>query len=825
MPVTLDKGVFATVLRESRKGLSGGLWGARYEYFKSCLEDDTALDVLYDVAQRVARAEIPTTIRDAMLFSSLTAILKPNSRVRGISAGDTFRRLVAKTLARQCHEALRTTVWPFNFGLHDRSGTDAAIHLIQYLTDADPDKVVLSIDGVGAFDHVCRTRMFEQLMANGHLHELLPFVRQWYAVPSQFKWKNNAGITKTISQADGGEQGDALMPALFCLALDPALRQVRARLPPGAEIVAYLDDIYIICNPEHVANIFDDVRLTLQSVCHIDVNLGKLAAWSKHANPCPPGLADRADNPWVHDRPEAERGMRILGAPFGTVAYTEAFGSNLLEEKEKLLNFLPKLPSLQSAWLLLYFCAVPRLNHLLRTTPPTASRRTAEMHDQNVLDTFRRLFGIGSPDSWDPDLHDIHYDTWVMQARLPLRYGGLGLRDCVLLAPAAYWASWADYLRSLVMGFPTIGRDMLFHLTTLDNGGPLVPGAQPDCLRAAEEAGRYCDNGNWTDRPLWATLAIDNTPPAPPPLPLSLGEWSHGWQFHASSGLLRQQYRALLCTLGGGPHARTNAATTGKARLRSCMGPYAATWLTVCPTTDKLTMDNETTLCAIRRRLGIGVLFEGRDPHGHSKMTDNTHGRLNARHTWMIAAWRQVCTEGGGLIPDRNVERTLSNTHIPVPAGDTRRLDLIVPCTNVVRGLPLFCDVTVLSPIQRTGAPRPGTSNRAGGLLETAENQNNNTYHEVRDSGLGALYCLGCEVYGRWGNQSIQLVPALARERCRFLPARVRRGIEFGLLHRWWGLLGIALQRSVAHMVLHDPGDLPTTSLEPAPGLADLEVL
>ena len=157
------------------------------------------------------------------------------------------------------------------------------------------------------------------------------------------------------------------------------------------------------------------------------------------------------------------------------------------------------------------------------------------------------------------------------------------------------------------------------------------------------------------------------------------------------------------------------------------MGPYAATWLTICPLTNGLTLDNESMVCAVRRRFGIGVLFEGGDPHGHSRMTDNNYGRLNARHTWMVAAWRQVFTEGGGLIPDRNVERTLRTTHIPVPAGDTRRLDLIVPGTNVARGLPLFCDITIISPIQRTGAPRAGTSNVSGGLLERAQNDNNNT--------------------------------------------------------------------------------------------------
>eukprot|EP00959_Pyramimonas_sp_CCMP1952_P338217 7082906-Pyramimonas_sp.AAC.1 len=32
-------------------------------------------------------------------------------------------------------------------------------------------------------------------MAHERLHELVPFVRQWYGVPSQFKWRNNNNIT------------------------------------------------------------------------------------------------------------------------------------------------------------------------------------------------------------------------------------------------------------------------------------------------------------------------------------------------------------------------------------------------------------------------------------------------------------------------------------------------------------------------------------------------------------------------------------------------------------------------------------------------------
>ena len=169
----------------------------------------------------------------------------------------------------------------------------------------------------------------------------------------------------------------------------------------------------------------------------------------------------------------------------------------------------------------------------------------------------------------------------------------------------------------------------------------------------------------------------------------------------------------------------------------------------------------------------------------------------------------------------------LRETHIPVPPGDMRRMDLVVPGLNVERGLPLFCDATILSPISGNGCARASTSNADGRLLEDAQHDNDAIYEEVLSTGLGALLCLGCEVYGRWGQQCVKLVPELARERARGLHPRVRRGMTMSWQHRWWGILGVALQKSVAEMVANaDAGaDLATGQLEPTPDLYDLEVV
>ena len=133
----------------------------------------------------------------------------------------------------------------------------------------------------------------------------------------------------------------------------------------------------------------------------------------------------------------------------------------------------------------------------------------------------------------------------------------------------------------------------------------------------------------------------------------------------------------------------------------------------------------------------------------------------------------------------------------------------------------------MLTPLTTFGQARTGTSNRGGALLESAQRSYDDTYPEVVRSGLGALYCLGAEVFGRCSEQPIQLVPALARERTRGVHPRHRRCTALLLQRRWWGILGIALQRSVAHTALYcgNGADLATGALEPVPWLADISAL
>ena len=128
-----------------------------------------------------------------------------------------------------------------------------------------------------------------------------------------------------------------------------------------------------------------------------------------------------------------------LGTPVGSAEYIASHAQGRMTEEMRLLDQLPQLPDLQSAWLLLRYCASPRANHLLRSVPPHQLEEYIDRHDTAIWATLRQLLGVGS-------LRDADMEFARAVSSLPGRMGGLGLQLASRTAPAAYWAAWADAL-------------------------------------------------------------------------------------------------------------------------------------------------------------------------------------------------------------------------------------------------------------------------------------------------------------------------------------------------------------------------------------------
>ena len=118
-------------------------------------------------------------------------------------------------------------------------------HVLQALTELDPETTITSIDGISAFDTMSRKAMLEGLERVVGGSAVLPFVRLFYFSPSAYLWEDEDGEVHTIHQGEGGEQGDALMPLLFCVGQHAALEAIQRGMSPNEKLLAFLDDLYI----------------------------------------------------------------------------------------------------------------------------------------------------------------------------------------------------------------------------------------------------------------------------------------------------------------------------------------------------------------------------------------------------------------------------------------------------------------------------------------------------------------------------------------------------------------------------------------------------
>jgi len=114
---------------------------------------------------------------------------------------------------------------------------------------------------------------------------------------------------------------------------------------------------------------------------------------------------------------------------------------------DKALQRLSLLHSHDALVLLKNSLSMPKLLYLLRT---------ADCTDNPFLTTFDNTLKSGLSSILNVDLSDIQW----LQACLPVRHGGLGIRSAAMLAPSAFLASGASThdLQQSILPEPTRSR-------------------------------------------------------------------------------------------------------------------------------------------------------------------------------------------------------------------------------------------------------------------------------------------------------------------------------------------------------------------------------
>ena len=121
-----------------------------------------------------------------------------------------------------------------------------------------------------------------------------------------------------------------------------------------------------------------------------------------------------------HTLPLEYQGLFVLGTPLGSPQFVDRELGKWHPNSKCFWTGSPHVSDLQSALLLLLFCASPRPNYILRILHPCATREFAMQHDDSIRRCFEQLLHTTvSGDRWDI-------------ASMPLVMGGLGFEECTV---------------------------------------------------------------------------------------------------------------------------------------------------------------------------------------------------------------------------------------------------------------------------------------------------------------------------------------------------------------------------------------------------------
>jgi hypothetical protein len=282
---------------------------------------------------------------------------------------------------------------------------------------------LLQLDFSNAFNCVSRDNMLREVA--DRCPPMLPWMESCYSRHSQLY----LGPTSLRSKR-GVQQGDPCGPATFAISVQSLLDSLQAQVGWQGW---YLDDAHVLGTPDQLEQA---VRTILRDgpAIGVSLNADKCSLWG-------PAFSDRAEGllqpiPVVPFK--SGSGIRALGIPIIHPSGDGTFATHQWEERlasvHKACELLQLVPSPHIQFTVLRQCLDScKVNDLLRATPLPLAKGPCHNFTSLLRDTMGVV--VSRP---------LEETQWV-QTTLPVRLGGLGIRDPeVIRVPAGGLRFWTS---------------------------------------------------------------------------------------------------------------------------------------------------------------------------------------------------------------------------------------------------------------------------------------------------------------------------------------------------------------------------------------------
>ena len=736
-PVQVSLSLFISVLKNCPNGSSCGFNGWRFEHLKLLLDSDYTTSHLHSLCNSYLSGSVPDVVATTLAGAKLIALQKNVNDVRPIAVGDSFRRLTAKLACHQLKKKISTFLAPHQYGVSTPGGAELMTHLIQASLEEHPEWIVIKTDAKNAFNTVDRSAFLSEVASI--FPELYPFVAQCYIPPAKLTVRVGCK-TQFILSEEGVQQGDPLGPLLFALALQPILINA-AKDHESVLTPSYLDDSMILGPKEEVINCYNNLKVQLSKI-GLELREDKCEAFS------PIGIHD-----WPLNIPVQKNGFVVLGTPIGSLSFVKDRCMKQVNTAKTFLSKLPYIDDTQSAMLILRYCGIPKISHLLRCVPPTVTAEATREFDVAIINTFEAIIGCKLSEQ--------------QRVQLFFRFsqGGFGLSQMSVTAPCAFLGARASTLHQLPLRVPSLASfcdTVITPARICDDRAPSVYSIADHLIDSLQEIKLF-----HTDRQSLISSLADL-----PNQPFKL-------QSRLYSRHLDTQFQTFL---------KGCSSEYDKARVISCGGPIAGSWLDVIPNTQEFTMSNMDFRVASLLRLGaplpelqaldncIPQCKQPLDSSGYHILTCKWGGGIIRRHDHIADCLYKMLTSVGYRC----------RKELPDQFDGKQRPDVAV--YDYKDGKKLLLDVTIAHPAARKYISK---SHSVAGFAATEREKQKNTKYLSKSRELGYLFKpFAMEVFGRWSDSAQNFLS----ETSKFAASTLQiSSAEF--LHMWRRRFATCLQK------------------------------
>lgn len=417
-------------VRSNLSGSSPGPDGWTYELLCDCLENPLFAHDFHAVIVDICNGHVEDDTRRVLAASGLIGLAKgpsPADGTRPIALGSVFLKVAASRALDAASPMLKTRFRGSQFGCATKGGAEKIVHTVRrFIREAKGvdgrvvgiRRIVVTLDFANAFNKPTRQAMWD---ATKDIPELVGIFNVSYGAHSELFV---VGSDATITSASGARQGTVDGPVTFALVLQAVLNA--ADLLPNVDVMAYLDDITLMCETLADAEAAVELIQRLAGALGMELKPKKCEILS---------VAVLPDDAIAPTSPLAEfrvvDTLKLLGA---SVAVADLLESSHLEARMGTVVDVfcrrCKLSASPQIFEVMRLCGVPKLHYHLRTHNPAVTRTTARLFDVQITGVISHWSSISRFSSRQQVL---------MQA--PRGRGGFGITRAEFIAPAAYQAS------------------------------------------------------------------------------------------------------------------------------------------------------------------------------------------------------------------------------------------------------------------------------------------------------------------------------------------------------------------------------------------------